>query len=170
MSPARTKATLILSAALVLVTIATRPAAAQLNGENLLGDNGVKSGTQAAPGFYLSSLYFRSQTDTIKNAKDDRITFDPTQPGSQTVNVIAPVFTYVSKGTFFGPYYGDMAVVPFAKGELEAPAFGLSQSVSGNITDLYIVPLQLGWHTSHADITTCFGFFAPTGKYTPGAI
>src|SRR5262245_43140858 len=166
MSPARTKATLILSAALVLVTLATRPAAAQLNGENLLGDNGVKSGTQAAPGFYLSSLYFRAHTDTIKNANGERITFDPSQPANQTINVIAPVLTYVSKGTILGAHYGAMAVVPFANGELEAPAFGLSESVSGNLTDIYIVPAQLGWHMSRADITTAFGFFAPTGKYT----
>jgi hypothetical protein len=169
MSPARTNTTLILGASLALVMLATRPAAAQLNGENLLGDNGVKSGTQAAPGFYLSSLYFRSYTDTIKNAKGDRITFDPSQPANQTVNVIAPVFTYVSKGTIFGAHYGAMAVIPFANGELEAPAFGLTQTVSGNLTDVYIVPAQLGWHTSRADITTAFGFFAPTGKYTPGA-
>jgi hypothetical protein len=165
MSPARSFVATLTLAALLL---AAAPASAQLNGENLLGDTGVKNGSQPMPGFYAGTLYFRSYTDTIKNKNGQRIVFAPSEPANQTMNVVAPMFIYVSKATLFGGHYGMMAVAPLANGALQAPAFGLEESVSTNISDMYVVPFQLGWHLSRADVTTAFGFFAPTGSYTPG--
>jgi hypothetical protein len=52
-------------AVLAAVTFVAAPAHAQLNGENLLGDTGVKNGSQAAPGTYVGLLYYRYSTDTI---------------------------------------------------------------------------------------------------------
>jgi hypothetical protein len=155
-------------AALALVTLVPAPAYAQLNGENLLGDNGVKSGSQPAPGLYVSGLYYFYNTDTIKDANGNRITYDPSQSGSQKLHVIAPLFTYVSKAKVLGANYGMMAVMPFANGALEAPAFGLDKSVSTGAADIYLVPLQLGWHKTRADVITAFAIFAPTGRYTAG--
>jgi hypothetical protein len=145
------------------------PAHAQLNGENLLGDLGVKSGSQPEPGFYFGNIFYRYRTETIRNAKGDRITFDPNQRGNQTINVHAPIVIYVSRAKIFGANYGMMAVVPLAKGALEAPALGVYEEASKGLADAYIVPLQLGWHTSRADVTTAFGFFAPTGRYEADA-
>src|SRR5262245_31432632 len=62
-----------------------------------------------------------------------------------------------------------MAVVPFANGMLEAPSLGLFEEASTGTSDVYFVPLQLGWHTKRADITSSFGFFAPTGRYDADA-
>ena len=156
-------------AALALVTLAATPAYAQLNGENLLGDNGVKSGSQAAPGLYVSSLYYFYRTDTIKDKDGNQISFDPNQSGSQKLHLLAPVFTYVSKAKVLGGQFGMMAVLPFANGALEAPAFGLDDSVGTGVADMYLVPLQLGWHKTRADVVTSFALFAPTGRYTAGA-
>ena len=72
------------------------PAHAQLNGENLLGDMGVKSGSQAAPGWYLSNVYYRYRTDTIRDGHGNQVTFDPNQRGSQSINAVIPLVTYVS--------------------------------------------------------------------------
>ena len=52
---------------IAVFTLVSVPAFAQLNGENLLGDNGVKSGTQADPGVYLGFLYYHYDSDTIKS-------------------------------------------------------------------------------------------------------
>ena len=41
------------SGVLLLSLLAAAPVHAQLNGENLLGDSGVKSGSQPAPGLYV---------------------------------------------------------------------------------------------------------------------
>ncbi|MND61322.1 transporter [Solitalea canadensis] len=35
-------------------------------------------------------------------------------------------------------------------------------------TDIYLQPIQLGWHTKSADFTVDYGMFIPTGKYTLG--
>jgi hypothetical protein len=79
------------------------------------------------------------------------------------------LITYVSNAKVFGASYGMMAVMPFANGSLEAPAFGLDPDIDTGASDLYLVPLQLGWHLPRADATAAFGLFAPTGRYTSGA-
>src|SRR5262245_48666930 len=64
-------------AAFAIATLAAVPAHAQLNGENLLGDMGVKSGTQPEPGLYISTLYYRYFTDTIKGPGGASMSLDP---------------------------------------------------------------------------------------------
>ena len=71
----------LLGSVLVMsIVLGAAPARAQLNGENLLGDTGVRSGTQPAPGCYAGFLYYRYDTDVIRNASGEQITLDqPTQ-------------------------------------------------------------------------------------------
>jgi hypothetical protein len=47
-------------------------------------------------------------------------------------------------------------------------------NLSGNgggerLGDTYVQPLNLGWHFKRADINAGYAFFAPSGRYTPGA-
>jgi hypothetical protein len=144
------------------------PAYAQLNGENLLGDVGVKSGTQPDPGLYVSSMFYRYDADSIKGPDGRSIALDPTGEGNQTIKAGMPIFLYVTPWKIFGANYGVMAVMPFASGSLEAPGFSLIEKASAGPSDLYVVPLQLGWHFKRADVTTGVGFFAPTGRHTAG--
>ena len=160
---------LVISAALVAATIVAAPAYAQLNGEHLLGDTGVSTGTQPPPGVYIAGLYYRYGTDTIKKADGSRVTLGAGQPGSLALQAFAPTLVYVSKAKILGANYGLMFVVPGANAGLEAPAFGLEKSIGVGLGDSYVVPLTLGWHKPQADVTAAFGFFAPTGRYTPGA-
>jgi hypothetical protein len=76
---------------------------------------------------------------------------------------------YVSPKKLFGAHIGMMAVMPFANGSLESPGLGLSEHASTGPSDLYVMPLQLGWHTKRADAIAGFAFFAPTGRYSSGA-
>lgn len=172
MTSMRSKATcveIVRSAVVAGCLLAASPASAQLNGENLLGDMGVKSGTQAEPGVYVSTIYYRYFADAIKGADGERVVFDPTQAGSQTIQAAVPLVLYVSSKKLFGANYGAMVVMPFANGSLEAPGLGFSEHASTGPSDLYVMPLQLGWHLKRADITTGFAFFAPTGRYNAGA-
>src|ERR1700736_4474252 len=43
------------------------PAVAQLGGENVRGDYGMKSGSQGPPGFYLGVIFYFYRTDTVKD-------------------------------------------------------------------------------------------------------
>lgn len=152
-----------------LLTLCAVPAYAQLNGENLLGDMGVKSGTQPQPGVYVASMYYRYFTDTILGPDGTAMVLDPTNQGSQTIHAAVPLVIYVSPKKILGGHYGMMAVMPFANGSLEAPGFNLSEKASTGASDLYVMPLQLGWNTTRADAIAGFAFFAPTGRHTAGA-
>jgi len=155
--------------ALLLTILFATSAHAQLNGENLLGDMGVKSGTQPEPGLYVSTIYYRYRTDSLKDAGGRSVNADPTGDASQAINAGVPLIYYVTPKKVLGANFAVMAVVPFANGGLEAPGLGLSESASMGMSDLYVMPAQLGWHSKRADILTGVAFFAPTGRYNAGA-
>jgi hypothetical protein len=155
--------------AIVLPFLFATSAHAQLNGENLLGDMGVKSGTQPEPGLYVSTIYYRYRADSLKDAAGRSVNADPSGDAAQTINAGVPLVYYVAPKKVLGGHFAAMAVVPFATGGLEAPGLGLSESASLGMSDLYVMPAQLGWHFERADILTGVGFFAPTGRYSAGA-
>lgn len=160
---------LVPAAGLLAAVLWAAPAAAQLNGENLLGDMGVRSGTQPEPGLYVSSIYYRYFTDAIKDPNGKSLSLDPTATASQTIHAAMPAVYYVAPKKVLGAHFGMMAVLPFAKGALEAPGLGFTEEASTGLSDMYVMPAQLGWHFKRADITTGFAFFAPTGRYSSGA-
>jgi len=154
----------------IAATLATAsPALAQLNGENLLGDMGVKSGTQPEPGIYVSSIYYRYRTGSLKDAKGRSVDADPTGDASQAINAAVPLVYYVMPRKVLGAHFATMAVLPIANGGLEAPGLGLSQKASLGLSDLYVMPAQLGWRFRRADAVAGAAFFAPTGRYSAGA-
>jgi hypothetical protein len=154
---------------LMAAILCAAPAHAQLNGENLLGDMGVKSGTQPAPGLYVSSIYYRYFTDSIKDPNGKPLSLDPSGTGSQTVQAAMPLVLYVTPKKVLGAHLGMMAVLPIAKGAMEAPGLGLSETASTGLSDLYVMPAQLGWQFKRADALVGVGIFAPTGRYAAGA-
>jgi hypothetical protein len=87
-----------------------------------------------------------------------------------------------------GANYGLMIDIPFvavhgtgnASLDLAAQRFGLfdrnitrnasasggaSSTASFNISDIYVEPINFGWHLPQLDVLATFGFFAPTGSY-----
>ncbi len=144
------------------------PAAAQLNGSHTLGDFGVQSGSQPAPGFYSALFYLRYDADTIKGADGNIVRPAPNTPGSLAVSAVAPLAWYVSKSKIFGANYGAMVVLPFANASIEAPAFAVGETVDTTVSDLLLRPIDLGWHTPRADVTAGFQIYAPTGRYERG--
>ena len=159
---------ILLGAACGLTLLATAPAQAQLNGSHSLGDFGVQAGSQPAPGFYTALFYLRYDTDTVKDADGNTVTVSPDAPASSNLSAGAPLLWYVSKAKVLGASYGVMAVLPWANGSFEAPAFGLSDTVGTSFADTLVRPLDLGWRTTRADVTAGFQFYAPTGRYEPG--
>ena len=154
---------------MLVALVHAAPARAQLNGENLLGDMGVKSGTQPEPGFYVSTIYYRYFTDAIKDPAGHSLSLDPSGEARQTIHAAMPLVLYVTPKKVLGAHFGMMAVLPFASGSLEAPGLGLTEEASAGVSDLYVMPAQLGWHFKQADVLAGVGFFAPTGRHTSGA-
>lgn len=151
--------------ALVIVGLCSlpRPAVAQLNGFNIKGDQGVKSGSQAPPGIYYGAPFYWYGTDTVKD--EDGRAFSTT--GELNMFLGGPLVNVVTTKTVLGGNYGFMAVLPFANVRAELPR--LDNNPAPGISDMYVQPFNLGWHTNRADVLAGYGFFAPTGRYAAGA-
>jgi hypothetical protein len=158
----------ITAAIMVVAVLLPTPSAAQLNGSHTPGDYGVQSGSQPQPGFYAALFYLRYDADTIKDADGNTIRPAPTSPGSLAVSAIAPLAWYVSKAKILGANYGAMVVLPLANASIEAPAFALGQTIGTSVSDLLVRPIDLGWHTTRADVAAGLQLYAPTGRYEPG--
>jgi len=67
-----------------------------------------------------------------------------------------------------GANYGFMVAFPFSTKRPERAGLQTLDTDWG-FSDLYVVPLYLGWHAPRADFVAGYGFFAPTGQYEAGA-
>ncbi len=144
----------------------TSQAHAQLLGHNALGDFGLQAGTQAPPGLYLiAPLYTRYDADSLRNGLGNR---SPLQT-DVAVNAYVVGVSWVSNVKLLGANYNIQVFPGFTDNKLEAPVLGVTQEVDTGFTDLYIQPINLGWHTERADFVAGLGVFAPTGRYEDGA-
>ena len=147
----------------LFVSFVPRYANAQLSGFNVKGDMGLAAGTQAPPGIAYGFMLLNYNTGRINNKDGTQVN------ASGSVNVFggAPLVSVVTKKKFLGANYGFMIVLPVLNSALETPRF--VSNPSAGLGDLYVVPVQLGWHMKQADATVSYGLFAPTGRYTAGA-
>jgi hypothetical protein len=139
---------------------------AQYNGHNTKGDFGLMSGSQAPPGFYLAApIYVRYDADTLRNSEGDRVSLDPERRGSLAVNAYVVGLIWVSEYKIFGANYSIQAFPAFTDNALEVPILEIDKGSSTGFADLYIQPMNLGWHSPRADFIAGLGIFAPTGRY-----
>ena len=153
----------LLSAALLMGTLmllAPTSAVAQLGGENLRGDYGMKSGSQGPPGLYVGDVFYFYRTDTIKDLSGNDL------PKSPEVNIFADLIlgSYVSKHKILGGNYGVTVVLPILNSELALPSLNLGSQTWG-LADMYIQPFALGWHFKRADAIAGYAFMPPTGRF-----
>ena len=139
-------------------------AVAQLGGENVRGDYGMKSGSQSPPGFYLGNFFYFYRTDTIKTLSGGEL------PKSPEVDIFGDFIlgSYVTKKKILGANYGFTVALPILNTELALPSLDVGTQTWG-LADMYFKPLELGWHFKHADAIAGYAFFAPTGRYTAGS-
>ena len=138
---------------------------AQYNGHNLRGDFGMFSGTQPGPGWYAGVLGVNYDIDSVRGPDGS----DLASGGNLDINAIAPYAWWVSDNKFFGGNYSVFASASLTNNALEAPTLGISSDTETGSGDLYVQPINLGWHTGRADYMAGFGVFAPTGRYSDGA-
>jgi hypothetical protein len=139
-------------------------AVAQLGGENLRGDYGMKSGSQGPAGFYLGDVFYFYRTDTVKNLNGDDLLKSP------AIDIFGNIIlgSYVTKKKILGANYAFTVALPVLNTELALPSLNVGAQTWG-LGDMYIKPVELGWHFKHADAIAGYAFMAPTGRYTAGA-
>lgn len=166
---AAAKTFLAVAASLILAVLVSTPASAQLSGANFKGDYGLTSASQPPPGWWLGLYYVAYDTDTVRDKNGDRISFDPSRRGSVTAQGIAPLAWWVSDKKILGANYSLQIAPAIANTKLAAPVFGLDQDTGFGLGDLYLQPINLGWHKERSDYTAGLGVYVPIGKYEDGA-
>ncbi len=151
---------LVLLAGLVSAT----PANAQGRGLYLPGMNSTNSGIMPAPGVSYVNYFSYFSFDRLKGRSGDPVSVN----GTLGVLVDQNIIVYVAKHKILGANFAAMADLPFANNSLSAVRFGAISGGAG-FADSYFQPVTLGWHFSRVDVQAAYGFFAATGRYTPGA-
>jgi len=148
-------------------------------GHNGLGDYGLQSGTQPDPGINVALMYLRYDSDTLRDRNGNQVSLDPNDPdnillnaegpSSIAVNGYAAGVYHVTNFKIFGANYGYMIFPALTDNALESPILGLASNADTGFTDLYIQPINLGWHIDRADFIAGLGVYAPTGSWDPAA-
>lgn len=154
-----------------------------------------KEGVYAALylGNYSTSELHGKQGNTIESATyQANKSLGPGIPAgaSVTANIdanvdmylIAPTLVWNTGYQVLGADYAMLISIPFANTSIGAAldtltdiklanrAVSLNKRLSVddsafNISDIFVQPFWLGWHGKHYDVSTAYGFYAPSGKY-----
>jgi len=147
----------------------TSSALAQQKGQWVPGQFGLNAGTIPDPGVTYANLALNYSSSQLNGPNGNSV---PGINGTYSFWVDENIFYYVPKHKFFGGYFMPYIVLPYANGELVANITGTNLSTGGGgsgFADMYVQPLNLGWHLKRADVTVGYAFTAPTGRFTAGA-
>ena len=145
--------------------VASRLAEAQIRGEYTPGFNATNSGVLPEPGITYYNTFMDYSFGELKGPNGG--TF-PLSGGNASVLVDINVFIWVSKAKVLGANYALVAGLPITNSSIESPNLGTVGGGAG-FADSFYEPVMLGWHLKRADITAGYAFFAPTGRFNPGA-
>jgi hypothetical protein len=139
-----------------------RPIDAQASIPNIRGMWGLRSGTLLPPGAYLGPLYYRYSPNKIIDKDGNSI--DRARIQQRMTGLFG---MYSSPRPVVGAHWAMWAAVPWANFAIETP--NIDRGTSWGFSDVYVQPIDLGWSFSRADLITGFGFYAPSGRFEPGA-
>jgi hypothetical protein len=140
---------------------------AQIMAHHLPGSWGLQSGSQHPEGLVVAPLYMNYGSDKIMDADGNEL---PNLSGGKRdigVNALGLFAWWVSKYEILGAHYGVQASVPFADNQIEFASFNFKSGLG--LADIYLQPVNLGWHLKQADFLATYGVYMPTGSYTAGA-
>ena len=177
---------------LAFLILFAKPAHAQ-HGDWLMGTNGLLSAQQAPEGTFYSnvwSYYHVSSSDFVatgqlKCSPHDHICLSLDLGGSGSLDefVDQNIIGWTSPYKVLGATYGLFVDVPFAIADASGsaslqPVLSLNRDSSaltslqtssgvtkGSIGDIYVEPVNFGWHFRQLDAIVSSGFFAPSGPY-----
>lgn len=152
----------LLIAAAALLCLFAGDARAQQSGHNVPGDAGLHSGTQLPPGVYVGDAYYTYPTSTLKNDSGEKVNGD----GKIRIAFNSLFVSWVTNHKFLGANIGGQVALPFIKNRIEA--FSLDAASDLAVTDIYVQPINLGWHFKRADVIAGYGVYMPTGDYKAG--
>jgi hypothetical protein len=152
--------------AICLIACVSPALRAQYSGDQLLGIAGLQAGSLADPGIYVTlPLYFRYSNVSLYGPQGNQVLKNLS--GGIDMFVV-PAVEVVLPYKILGANYGAAYTEWVSNGLVNVAAINFQRSTGYGFGDIYVQPVILGWHTPHADITTGYSFFAPTGKGSAG--
>jgi hypothetical protein len=145
-------------------------ALAQQKGQWVPGQFGLNAGVIPEPGITYANLALNYSSSRLNDSSGNRLTQNVT--GTYSFWVDENIFYFVPKQKFLGGYFMPYVALNYANGELVANITGTSLGTGGGgsgFADMYVQPVNLGWHLKRADVDVGYAFSAPTGRYTAGA-
>ena len=148
------------------------PMFAQQKPQWVPGQYGLNAGILPPPGFSYANITINYNAGAFNGPNGNPI------PVTGTYNVwaVENIFFWVANQKVLGGNLGGFLAFPIpATGSLNAditnPNFpNLSASGGGaGLADLWLQPINLGWHLNRADLLVAEGVMLATGRYSPGA-
>ena len=161
------KSAILISACFVLMC--ALPSLAQQKGQWVPGQLGLNAGVIPDPGITYANVALNYSASQLNNASGNSI---PGINGTYSFWVDENIFYYVPKHKFLGGYFMPYIALNYANGELVANITGTSLSSGGGgsgFADMFVQPINFGWHLKRADVIVGYSFTAPTGRFTQGA-
>jgi hypothetical protein len=146
------------------------PLLGQQKGQWVPGQFGLNAGVIPEPGITYANLALNYSASRLNDSNGNRLLQNVT--GTYSFWVDENIIYYVPKHKFLGGDFMPYVALNYATGELVANITGTSLSSGGGgsgFADMYVQPVNLGWHLKHADVDVGYAFTAPTGRYTAGA-
>ena len=154
---------ILIASAMTILCLWPSMTFSQLVGPNIKGDVGVKAGSQAPPGAYVSLPLWLYTADAVKDRNGN-----PILTGTLDSAVFGAALNVVTRKKVLGGSYGFLAVLPGANNRVQG-AEDFDGNPGAGLTDMYVQPINLGWTTPRADFTAAYGLSLPTGRYEDGA-
>jgi len=135
---------------------------AQLKGGHILGSMGLQSGTQAPEktlSVYIPGYIYAASS--LRDADGDKVG-DP----NLTMFITGVGANYVSDFKILGANYGATILLAGASNTIQGSYVDSKSDFA--FTDMYIQPVQLGWHNKRADFVFSYQMYLPTGKFEVG--
>ena len=146
--------------------LASTAAQAQLAGDLVKGNYGLASGTQPAPGLLLTPWLYDSYSSTLVGPDGSTV---PTGGASSNLLAVPGLTVWlVTPWEILGATYGAQVQLWGATPSVDSPRLGVSGGSYG-FGDMYLKPVELGWHLPQLDVIAGFALWIPTGRYSPGA-
>lgn len=183
--------------AFALLAIAFLPATARAQHSDwLLGSFGLNGATQPPEGVYYQNMWSYYQASGsgfiqtgLKSGPLGQASLAHNINGSGSLEIFVDqnIVSWTAPLKILGANYGCFIDLPFAivaasgaaslqpnlslpRGSAVLPASQISGGTTkGSLADIYVEPINLGWHFKYLDLIASSGFFAPTGPYNPKA-
>jgi hypothetical protein len=144
----------------------------QQKGQWVPGQYGLNAGAIPEPGITYANMPLNYSASRLNDSSGNRVLQRVT--GTYSFWVDENIFFYVPKQKFLGGYFMPYVALNYASGELVADLSLASTNLTAGgggsgFADMYVQPLNLGWHLKRADVVVGYAFSAPTGRYTAGA-